>query len=309
MDQPDFELLQDASKGYVVVSVCTPPFLSGTLVTLRSFLDHNPWFRGDVVILTDTVTPTMRTTLTAIYPVTFRLIGQRILDQAAAVRRAVTDRLILEVRFYAMELFAVTGYEKLLYLDSDLLIRKDLSELFLRPEPFLCVGDGFHYRDKLRTGPDYKPHKLRFWQRRKNYWSGNFNAGMLCLGKAMVTPAIYQELLDMIHPDNFQNKIKRFHNQKLLNIYFYGRATLVSAKFNYRMGMADQIMAKDGVRLEDATILHFTARRKPWMTEGLDEKRAADPRFVQALAWWKDCWASIPLTLRSAVEESPNDDG
>ncbi|OAV44836.1 glycosyltransferase [Lewinella sp. 4G2] len=294
--------LTQASEQFAIVTVCTPPFLPGTVVMLKSFLETNPWFRGDVVILTDKVTEELRAILTEIYPVKFRLIGQRILDNAAIVREAVTDRLILEVRFFAMELFAVSGYRKVLYLDSDLLITRDLTEFWSHPEPVVGVGDGFHYRDKLRTGPDYLPHKLRFWQKRSNYWSGQFNAGVLLIDDTVTTPERYQELVDMINPGNFSNKIRRFHNQKLLNIYFYQKAKLISAKFNYRLGMAEEILQKDGVRFADAHIIHYTAKRKPWMAEQSAERLEAGGDYLTAFEMWQTCWQSLPLSLRERVE-------
>jgi len=245
---------------------------------LRSFLDCNPWYQGDVLILTDEVTPGMETCLKAIYPVKFKLIDEEIVNRANEVSRTVTSCKIVAARFYSLGLYAISGYDKLLFLDSDLVVRGDLSELFLRPEPYLCAGDGFHYRDKLRTGPDYRHHKLRFWQRREDYWSGNFNSGVICIDKSVATEANYRALVEMIDPKYFMNGEKRLNDDQLLmNIFFYGKTTLISSKYNYRLGMAKYILAKDGVRLEDAAIVHFTARRKPWMPAMVDEQKATGP--------------------------------
>lgn len=304
MEELSREHLSKEPGRYVVVTVCTPPFLPGAMVMLRSFLDHNSWFQGDIVVLTDEVTPEMDTCLTEIYPVSFRLIGEDLLRNATEVRKAVTDRLIVEARFFAMELFGVSGYDKLLYLDSDILVRGDVSELFLRPEPILCCGDGFHYRDKLRTGSDYLPHKLRFWQRREDYWSDNFNSGVMCFDRSVITQSNYLKLAEMIHPTYFNGCEKRYHDQKLLNIHFYGEVTLMSSKYNYRLGMAKYILAKDDVRMENAAIIHFTARRKPWMSEMVDERLATELDFVRAFDWWQACWESLPKEVKKVVWET-----
>ena len=294
---------QTKAERYALVTVSTPAFLPGTAVMLRSFLDHNPWFSGDVILLTDEVVPELRDSLTAIYPVQFRLIGEAILRNGERVRRAVTDRAILPVRFFAMELFAIEGYDRLLYLDSDVLVRADCRPLFERRELLVAAGDGFHYRDKVRTGPDYRPHKLRWWQSRKNYWGGLFNAGIVSLDGAFPGPANYRALADMIDPKYFSHGVRRFHNQKLLNIYFKGKATLMPADWNYRLGMADHILEKDGVRFEDAKIIHYTAKRKPWMPEQAEGRLAAGGDYQTAFQLWHRCWQSLAPSLRTQIEQ------
>jgi lipopolysaccharide biosynthesis glycosyltransferase len=307
MEESIGEQLREKSEGYVIVTACTPSFLPGAMVMLRSFLDHNPWYGGAAVVLTNKVTSEMETCLTSIYPVSFKLIGTEIINKAAELRKAVTTGRIVDARFYSLGLFSITGYDKLLFLDSDVLIRNDVSELFLRPEAILCAGDGFHYRDKLRTGPDYRPHKLRFWQRRADYWSGNFNSGVVCIDSTIATQNNYRELVAMIDPQYFLTGVKRHNDDQLLmNIFFYGKTTLISSKYNYRLGIAKQIMAKDGVQLEDAAIVHYTARRKPWMSEMATERLATEPDFIRAYDWWQTSWNTLPESVRATALKALN---
>ncbi len=291
--------LERRSAHFAVVTICTPNFIPGTLVMIHGYLRHNPWWRGDFVVLTDVVTDEMEKYLTVFPRVRFRVIGKDLHLRAAAIARADETGKIFESHFYSLELFNLTGYEKLFYVDSDMLVRGSFAELFEMDDPMICVGDSFYYKDELRDGVTYNRAQPKFWNKKSRFWDDNFNAGLILFDGSLATPTVYRELTEMVTTEGYSREAMRLQDQMIQNIYFRGRYTLVSAKYNFRLGIAEQIGEKDGVTLADAVVIHYTARKKPWLHfEALDRMMGERDNYFEPFRLWQDCWIDFMDALR-----------
>lgn len=181
-------------------------------------------------------------------------------SRVVQVRKRVTPAALL--KFELPDTFP--DLDKLLYLDSDMLIQKDLSELYnteLGSAYAGVVNDaitlwGKEHRDWLRFAGDVY-----------------FNSGMLLLNlKKMREDDIPEKLLEYR-----LNGINFFMDQDTLNVVFDGKICLLPPKYNllncffewYSIEEMETLYQTDfpGCRefiYKNAAVLHFGDEKKPW---------------------------------------------
>ena len=300
MELSDSHLLHQArSSRYAVVTICTPNFIPGTIVMMHSFLQYNPWFQGDFIVLTDQVSEEMRESLSSFANVKYRIVGEELLARSRTVAAADETGKIFESHFYSLELFNIYGYDKLFYVDSDMLILGSFLPLFDMEAEMICVGDGVYYKGELRDGASYNKRNPKLWEQKSKFWGDNFNAGLILFDGKMANEKHYQELTEMVKIEGYSSQAMRLQDQMIQNIYFRGRYTLVSAKYNYRMGIGTEIKEKDGVDLADAVVIHYTARRKPWLHHEALNRMRKDPTYLQPFLRWQEHWLAYMQQLHA----------
>ena len=195
-------------------------------------------------------------------------------------------------RFFIPELFP--QYEKILYLDADMLVLQDLEDLYntdIKDYYLGAIQDTvlevfFLYENiRTRTKPkriykDYFTEKLR--KKRTDY----FNAGVLLLN------------LDKIRQDNMVTKLweyaakespLEFQDQDVLNSVFDGYVKYLDYKWNTLKDLnwfATQIKDKKKQRYLFQTykqpgIFHYVGGNKPWIIHNENYNYA----FIEE--WWK----------------------
>lgn len=286
---------------YAVVTISTPTFIPGTLVMVYSFLKYNPWFKGDFIVLTDEVTDEMEQHLTHFPQLKFRIIGDQLLANSRAVAEADETGRIFESHFYSLELFNIRGYDKLFYVDSDMLILGSFAELFAMDAKMICVGDGVYYKGELRDGAGYNKRQPKFWERKQKFWGDNFNAGLILFDGSMANDRHYRELTAMVTTRGYSEEAMRLQDQMIQNIYFRGQYQLVSAKYNYRMGIQEEVLEKDGISLEEAVVIHYTARRKPWFPHEALVRIKRDADYFRSFQLWQEHWLELMQTLHETA--------
>ncbi|MEM6396009.1 MAG: glycosyltransferase [Bacteroidota bacterium] len=302
LSDADAQRLSEASRRQAVVTICTPNFVPGTLLMVYTFRKYNPWWQGKFIVLVDQPTPEMEKHLTYLPGIELHPIGDELLRRSIDVAEADHTGKVFQSHFYSLELFNLKGYDKLFYVDSDMLILGSFHELFLLPDPMVCVGDGFHYKDKLREGASYNTYKPKFWQSKSKGWDGCFNAGLILFDGSWANEKHYHELCEMVTTEGYSQQAMRLQDQMIQNIYFRDRFKLISARYNYRLGLADGILKKDGIRQEDAHVIHYTARRKPWLHHEALGRLPSEARYFDAFRRWQEHWIELAehLHKRSA---------
>lgn len=291
------------ASGVCFATVSTPSFLPGTLVTIGSFLKAHPQFAGDVVVIHDGLPEASRDALRLACPrVRFAPVSPALRDRVVALGAASPQFVSVLSHFWRVEAYRLTGYRKVLYCDSDLLFRRSISELFDAADPLICCGDGAFLRGRYRraatfteTGdPDASLDRT-------------FNDGFLLIDASLVGERTYAGLMALMTPEALRD-VSGIHTAQVLhNRYFAGRQTLVSSTYNYLVGKADRIYAREGLAVRDAKVVHFVGPRKPWFLLG---RSSMKPFSEPATRLWYDAWinalADICLRRRScAPTEAP----
>ena len=205
----------------------------------------------------------------------------RFLDSAACFNRldpsfwhtSLDYSRIVNVRLFAASIFP--GYDKIIYLDCDLIVMTDLAELFhtdLEGQPLGAARDFGMMKinhKSAKVAGYYK--KLLGWDSMTDY----FNSGVMVLDlKAMRATSLEDEFLTQI------KKLTRplYPNQDVLNPVCRGRVKYLDPAWNVLEPMAgdpDQLTGWDfipeplrlnGLRAGlDPKIIHFVGRGRPWL--------------------------------------------
>lgn len=177
------------------------------------------------------------------------------------------------------------GYQKCIYLDVDLVVQKDLYELYKTDLNGYYVAA---VRDILQTAPDkqeyFKEH-LNMQNPEINY----FNSGVLLLNLELIKQD--NLLTEFLNIANINNKL--YHDQNILNAACEGKVKYLSPKWNmitsslyYKeynctpfQAPYESFLENMNVFLEDKNfdILHFAVWSKPWHR----------PNIPMATYWWK----------------------
>lgn len=146
------------------------------------------------------------------------------------------------LRYYIEHLFPVGNGNRWLYLDCDLVVNGDISQPFLLPEfeqyPLMAVLDPY-----MMTQADN-----RFKQ------GDYFNAGVLYIN-AEKWGKCGEILLALT--DKYRSELA-YGDQDILNLFFYQKWYALSREYNLQTTYLEQEI------IENAKILHFTGKQKPW---------------------------------------------
>ena len=275
-------------KRLCLATVTTDNYLVGTLVTLHSFFATNPWFDGDVVLITEGLNASSRAHIEAIVPqVRYHAPSADLNARLDTLYASDPEMVRKRPRFHAIEAFRLEGYERVLFIDSDLLFRGSIEGLLSHEGQLVACGDGAYYKGKRRSWmPDTQT-------------ISTFNSGVISIAGSLIGEGHYLGLLDLIEGGDPEVPIMHLTDQLVLNIYFAGRASLAGPEFNYLFLHEQAIRATTGVSPAQARVLHFNGRHKPWDGNQVLLNGVRQPAFTRACIQWYEaleaCLANLHL--------------
>lgn len=289
---------------YALVTVTDSSFLVGTEVMLHSFLEHDPWFDGDFVVIHDGLPDDARARLEALHPTTFLDVSDELREKVADLYDAIPKLSGITARFFKLELFRLTGYDRLVFLDSDLFCVGSIREIFERTEGFLCCPDSCFYRNALRDYISYEQVQESFARSYGEKLYDSFNSGVLSIGGEHLRAEVHRDLVAMIDRDTWRKiAVPRLADQIILNYYFRGRQTLMSGKYNFVVFLEQLIRSKEGIRFFDARVIHFAGKLKPWYVFDLAELAAVAPGYIKYIDLWRDAHRTLAASRNGSGAE------
>jgi lipopolysaccharide biosynthesis glycosyltransferase len=247
-----------------VVLLCDEGYLFPSSVCAKQARMHAP-STADVVIFLETkeLTDERRRILELATGATVRKIPDWLikkLDQSVPAGFFLThvNRAALFRLFVAQIL--EKSYERIVYLDGDIQVRRSLKPLIETTIPEGNVGVvpdwvAFHSdhgwphveaNRKYMNGLEFSPE----------HWKSYFNSGVM-----VASPATWNDIgpkaLEFLVA---RPKMCRLHDQSALNHVCRGRTTRLSLRWNFLR----QYMSLPAYRTVDPAILHFVGRLKPW---------------------------------------------
>ena len=271
----------------------TESFLPGAVVAIASFLKQHSGFGGGVVVLHDGLPSARCTALERAFPpLRFEPVNPALRERLARLGATRPDLRARLPDFYSLEAFRIGGYRKVIYCDCDLLFRRPIDELFEKEEALVCCGDGVFLRGRRRDAATYRPIRDVSCAGPEGTLERTFNSGLLLIDARLTGGRTYSELLALVSPETWRGTETVHSDQFILNRHFAGRQTLVSATYNYRLHLAGAIRAREGLSAQEASVLHFTGRVKPWRPEAMLRWTHGDARFPPhpAFALWYEAW-------------------
>ena len=273
-------------------TAATESYVPGAIVAIGSFRRHHPDFDGDVVVIHDGIPQHQQEDLQAACgDVRFEQMSAELrqrVDALGAAQPRLAHRL---GEFLCLETFRLGGYRKVLFYDSDVLLQAPVAELFRSPALLLGRSCEAWLRGHCRDAATFAPAPCRAGTLRRTFGSGF----LMIDGKLLADGRHYEDLLALVSPEAWRDRITQHTDQLVLNLHFAGRQTLVDWRYDYAVPMAAEIRARTGWRLEDARALHFAGPVKPWMTHAMlrwiEGNSAIKPR--RAYRQWTDAYMEL----------------
>ena len=292
----------------------TESFLPGAVVAVASFLKQHPGFGGGVVLFHDGLSEARRAALERAFPpLRCEPVNPELRDRLARLGAARPELRGKLPDFYSLEAFRLGGYRKVLYADCDLLFRRSIAELFEKDDALVCCADGVVLRGGRHDVVTYRPIADPSDAGPEGALEGTFGCGLLLIDARLTGEPTYSDLLALVAPETWEGTETVHSDQFLLNRYFAGRQTLVSAAYNYRLHLAGSIRAREGLTAEEARVLHFSGRAKPWMPATMLRWTRGGARLPQhrAFALWYEAWLEclVSAHLRAAGRRRPEERG
>lgn len=292
--QPDPpETSTSARTGLCLATATSDSFIPGTLVLIHSFLKHNRWFDGDIVVFHRDLSAESLAYLTAFEQVVFCECSNDLAQRMKLIVEVRPEMNRIIDRLLSLEAFRLDAYERVVFLDSDTLVAAPIQDLFTASASLAACGDGAFYQGE----PTSFGSAGRI--------AGAFNAGALSIDRALRTGDDYAALLRLASPELFSDRSLCFTDQAVLNLHFGGRYERLGPELNYLLAFRQAVQARDGLRVHDARVIHFNGPDKPWSAEGAVRGSERDPAFAFACAAWLqrygECLARLSL-LRVRLE-------
>lgn len=242
---------------FAFASVVNDDFMPYMEVLLHSVKVHHPDMRWPWIIFWNPIysplTEGNRNQLQRIYPhIEFREVDA---SRYESFMTKTPEKWLAAL--FTLEIFGLREFERVCFIDADILCCGDISQLWQTPVAFGACRSGCNYREKMRYADIYT-------------WDGGFNSGVMIVGGQYLNAATYEALFEVPYKD--------FGDQEILNKFFQGKPVyLLPHKYNYHAEFFwDEYGDQDDVR-----ILHY-AGAKP-----LDQPDL--PRMKP----WFDCRASL----------------
>lgn len=219
--------------------------------TIKSVLYHNR--DVDFYILNSDIAPEW-----------FKLLGRKMEVVNSTIHNVHFDKELFEgyktgphinyatyFRFFATE---VVDSDRVLYLDSDIIVTGELTSLFklnLKGYSIGAVDDVYAYEGR----------------------ESGFNAGVLLMDVAKWKEhSIVNRLLELAAE---KNQAVHLGDQSILNIYFEDNWLALDEEYNYMVGVDIYHLGQECERLDDhpPAIVHYASHDKPWNTYSISRLR------------------------------------
>lgn len=252
------------NKKTIPIVFCANNFyIKYLIVTLQSIILHaDPEYIYEIFILHTEDTILEQKTLLNMHTSNIKITFYNISDKLQNIELLSTRAYITKesyYRFFIPELFC-NKYNKVLYLDCDLICETDIKNLYnidLKSYPLGAIKN-----PQNKTFSEYRTFYLNLDE--KTY----FNAGVLLINtKRCMEFELKRKMFDTL---------KKYPNllcmdQDILNILFKGNNLLIDFSWNYQYSVAlspqnykDSLEIEKYMKDKKPNIIHYTTSKKPW---------------------------------------------
>jgi hypothetical protein len=280
----DPELILNKLK-ICVCTICNDSFVDGAQVMLTSFLNNNKWYTGDIIIFYNSTYSSLSINsinkLSSIYT---KIIFKRIYDSeyTSVFERFTklysgTNNARFMPSFFTYETFEISSkYDKTLFLDSDMLILDDISEIF-------------HLTDEIIVTPDAGVYDL---SRKFKTFNGGF---ILCNGNQSKHKSKLLEFSKYCENTSLAE-------QGIMNEYF-DSFTMLSSDYNCLKRCFPDSKFKEFSK--NIKIIHYVGA-KPWH----ENKSGKEADYSKIEMLWMDYFNNLSKAIMKPkliiIGNSPN---
>jgi glycogenin glucosyltransferase len=218
------------------VTVCNKEYLIGFEVMLKSLIDNNPRVINDnlpFVIITNDLNPEDLVTSRKIYN---NIHIKRYDESKYSQIEELKKQQMAFGDYTKYEIFSLTEFKKIIFLDSDTIILGNIDYLIDFKESFGCVRELF---------------------------IDQYNTGVMVIGNEYLNPKITEDLINLTNVYGITEHL----DQDIINSYFYDEVTEIPISYNYLKTYSKEIFKNSGLP-KHIKILHYIVK-KPWQQKPL----------------------------------------
>lgn len=267
-------------RNICLATVTSRSYWKGTRTMLASFLRYNPWFEGDIVLITDQKEEIQRSA------------GQEkihaiVIGPGKDLKRRIAQISDLDGinsshlrRLYVFEIFRLWQYDRVIYYDSDMvhINTTDASDFF--SGDFVAVRDPWYFRGFCRNRNTLE--KVPIVHNAQEVYQNFFNSGFLSVGKRFLSNDSYNELINKIEIIMYKNLSDRLLDEPILNAVFEGKVSLISVSYNCPIHLITE-----GIIQDQVSVLHFTGKNKPWKVSAWIKLIWKKKSYLKLLMNWR----------------------
>jgi len=269
---------------YCLVTVTTENYVQWTLTMIYSFLTSNGWFKGDIIVVCHGLDDKIKSRFSVFPNLRFVAPSGILLEKVAELCLQIPGFAKLASLFYSLEIFNPRGYEKVLFLDSDMLVVKSVEEVFEFEEPFYASAESCWYQGNGRRTDTYE--SVKSFPDPGLFIENPVNSGFMVIDRQCINTPNYNGLVDLIDPGLWARRNTFHADQLVINLFFKDRIRLVDARYNFRPTNASEIFTRDHIALEDAKIIHYFRQFKPWNFLEVFELSQYNMLHIKAFQQW-----------------------
>ena len=249
-----------------IVTVSNDAFLKGTLVLASSIYEQNEWFDGDFLVIDAGLSDSSIKTLDVFQYIKLIKPTTNIKLRVKELVRHIPSYVKSQARFFSLETFNLKEYDKILFLDSDMMCLGNLEDLFQLDNAFSACADPRFYLGYSRDQKTFLPIS-----RKEGLSKGNsevfksFNTGLMLVKPNALDPSIYTQLCSYINPSHYRD-IKSGHTDSvILNQFFFEQVTWLPLIYNFFTLLWNELPHLQSSSFKkEIRMLHFLGRSKPW---------------------------------------------
>jgi lipopolysaccharide biosynthesis glycosyltransferase len=218
------------------VTVCNKEYLIGFEVMLKSLTDNNPRVINDnlpFVIITNDLNPEDLVTSRKIYN---NIHIKRYDESKYSQIEELKKQQMAFGDYTKYEIFSLTEFKKIIFLDSDTIILGNIDYLIDFKESFGCVRELF---------------------------IDQYNTGVMVIGNEYLNPKITEDLINLTNVYGITEHL----DQDIINNYFIDVITPIPLEYNYLKIYSKQIFQNTGLP-DYVKIIHYVVK-KPWQQKPL----------------------------------------
>ena len=207
----------------------------------------------------------------------FQNVSVRFVDASAYFNAVIAPYFVQREYFTIASVYRLMipdllpAYDKMLWLDADIVVTGDISELYGEDLAGFWLGavKDFGLGDHPRKTQEIKRYKtLLQWAKKYNFnpWQKYINSGVLLMNLAALRAADVEKRLVNIAID----PLSQWPDQDALNVVCRGHIKYLDERWNF------QVFTHPVRELPGPGIVHYIGRIKPWCS----------PRLQHADLWW-----------------------
>ncbi|AGF85565.1 glycosyltransferase [Moumouvirus goulette] len=184
-------------------------------------------------------------------------------------------------------------YEKIILLDLDMIISKNIDHLFKLNPPAACLKR-YHisYGKKIPSQMICNNHKL----------TGSINAGLMLLKP---DEKEWVDIQNDIMNNNQINKYK-YPEQDYLSLRYCGQWTSITFNYNFQFGLTNRVK-KYSYNINNIYVIHYSSSYKPWnILISNRQITNEEKKFIDQHKKYYDLWINIYEKIKSKYQKNNN---